>query len=119
MSTAASPTPATIIEVNGLRFARAPRKKAGTRLEPVEGMDGWYKPDVRGVLLLKPDGEPFAYACSNGGAFLVTAHLFNGRVRYMYGLSGADERILRITSYRHSHDTAAAILAKARAAAAA
>ncbi|MGH8463084.1 MAG: hypothetical protein ACRER5_02990 [Pseudomonas sp.] len=115
MTTAASRAPAAIIEVNGLRFARAPRKKAGTTLEPLEGLDGWYKPSVRGVLLLTPTGEPFAFACSNGGEFLVTAHLYDGRVRYMFGLTESDERRLKITSYRHGHDTAAQILSQARA----
>lgn len=114
---ATSPTPPTpagtdpnVLAVNGLRFARAPRKRTGTPLDPLPGMDGWYKPCGKGVQLLSPDGGPFAYACANGGGFLVSTHLWQGKVRYLHSLTERDKKALRITGYLQGIETAQAIL---------
>lgn len=105
--------PATTIQVNGQAFARAPRVRAGTPLTPLGGTAGWYKPGVNGVLLMNPDGTPFAFASRNGGGFLVSAHMYDGRVRYMFSMTSRDEERLGATTMRDSHEIARAVLNQA------
>ncbi len=107
-----SESPATI-HVNGQTFARAPRSRAGVPLVPRHGTAGWYKPSRHGVLLMEPDGTPFVFACRNGGGFIVSAHLHNGRTRYMFGLATRDENRLGVTTARASHELARSILQQA------
>ena len=55
-----------------------------------------YHPDRNGVLI-REDGEPIAYAkraMRGENAFLVTAHTYNGRIRYMFGLADRTIRAL-------------------------
>lgn len=113
-ATPASPHPPAsepdVLVVNGRRFLKAPRKRTGTPLDPVPGMDGWYKPSGKGVQLLAPDGSPMAYACANGGGFLVSTHLWQGKVRYLHSLTERDKKALRITGYLQGIETAQTIL---------
>lgn len=61
------PAPGTVIEVNGLRFAKAPRRSIDKLqgINPLPGFDGWFKAGVSGVLLMRSNGEPFAFASAN------------------------------------------------------
>lgn len=109
---AAAATP-DIIEFAGQRFARAPRKRAGTPLEPKPGFDGWFKPSVSGVLLLRPDGTPSIFASSNGGGFTVSTHLFQGQVRYLFSTTSADEAEFGVRTMTQSREAAQSILKQA------
>lgn len=110
---AARPALPPVLEVAGLRFARAPRRKVGTPLQPKPGFDGWFKPGAHGVLLLRPHGEPYVYASRNGGGFLVSTHLHDGRLRYLHSTTSSDEAALGISSYSDGIEKARSILAQA------
>jgi len=102
-----------VIEFAGQRFARAPRKRAGTPLEPKPGFDGWFKPSVSGVLLLRPDGTPSVFASANDGGFMVSAHLFHGRVRYLFSTTASDEAEFGLGSFSASCAAAQSLLEQA------
>lgn len=109
----AAPALPDVIEFAGKRFARAPRKRAGARLEPKPGFDGWFKPSVSGVLLLRPDGTPSVFASANDGGFMVSTHLFRGQVRYLFGTTDDDEAEFGLRSFSASRDAACLLLEQA------
>lgn len=100
-----------MLEVNGRLFAPAGYGQVAAPDSAQRALNGFYKPSTHGVLLLDTKREPFAFASSNDGGFLVTAHRApDGRVRYMFGLAGYTEEALGITGHIHGRDTAVAIL---------
>jgi len=104
--------PTLTIQVNGQAFARAPRTRTGGSLTPLADTAGWYKPAARGVLLMEPAGSLFAFASRNDGGFIVSAHLYNGRVRYMFGLASTDEARLGVHTMRDSYELARSIFSQ-------
>ena len=110
-----APAPGTVIEVNGLRFAKAPRRSIAKLqgIDPLPGFDGWFKAGVSGVLLMRPNGEPFAFASANDCGFLVSAHLWRGQVRYLFSTTEREERTLGITGYAQGNEVARSILDQA------
>lgn len=110
--TAAAALP-DVIEFAGKRFARAPRKRAGAPLEPKPGFDGWFKPSVHGVLLLRPDGTPSIFASANDGGFMVSTHMFQGRVRYLISTTRTHEAEFGLGSCQADRAAAQSLLEQA------
>lgn len=102
-----------VIEFAGKRFARAPRKRAGAPLRPKPGFDGWFKPSVHGVLLLRPDGKPSVFASANDGGFMVSTHMFQGRVRYLISTTRTHEAEFGLGSCQADRAAAHSLLEQA------
>lgn len=113
MTAATTPSTSDVITYAGKRFARAPRKRAGTPLEPKPGFAGWFKPSVAGVLLLRPDGSPSLFASANDGGFVVSTHLFQGKVRYLFSTTSADEAEFGVRTMAESCAAANSLLKQA------
>ena len=66
--------------------------------------NGLFKLRKRGVLFMKPNGDPFAFLVSNphqSRFFVTCSRIEDGRIRYMFGLSSECKNLLGLAGYSH------------------
>lgn len=112
--TKTDPVAAAAITFNGRTYCRTVGAMLDTLFTGPRTADGLYKPHGSGVLLMRPNGSPFAFVSGNDGGFIVNAsRLPDGRLYFMHGTDERTDDALGITGYRHGIETARAILAAA------
>ncbi len=83
-------------ELAGKWYARTGRDMVASLFSPGGTANGLFKRRKNGVALYGMDGKLRAFIVSNthGERFAVTAYEFQGRPRYMHGLTEADRQWL-------------------------
>ncbi len=99
------------IDINGRVFFKD--LALARRLASANGTNifGFYRLRKGGVLLLDKNRVPFAFLVNNryGERFFVSAHrIQDGRIRFMYALTEAAERLLGIDKLSYSEEQALA-----------
>lgn len=79
-----------IISINQANFAPLTKANLANRRTT-----GFFKRTTRGVQILDGKGDIFAFITNNDSGFIVSAsrsEADNGKIRYMYGMSGFDAK---------------------------
>jgi hypothetical protein len=84
---------------NGKKYAKNNNELVSSLFHPCGTCNGLYKTSSNGTHLYRPTGELFAYIVHNDkqGYFVVTAHMDNGKKRYMFALCSVDEKYLGLS----------------------
>jgi hypothetical protein len=82
---------------------------------PVAGAVAQYKHYKNRTMIYNTTGEVIGAAIRNrhNEVMLVSAHVFNGVTRYMYGCTDQLIKLLNVNGYINQHDTAIELLNRA------
>lgn len=104
-----------MLTINGRKFAKNDNEFLGSLFDAAGTCSGFYKMVRGGCRLYNMQKDLFAFVVNNkhGEQFFVSAHMFDGKPRYMHALTDKDSALLGfgVMTYRQQREAAEALFA--------